>query len=189
MTSWTLVGWPTRRCCPTVLHVHCGVINIPWEPPFFYYFFLQRVSRAFSYFPQSTGTGAAAGRFGWYLYTGIYIPLFCHVSCSCPSQEVVEQAEPNAPSQYDRQPKPYSVQSKAAETTSRHFQCAEQASGGLLFAALLRAGYCTHRMRERECQNPPHVSQTVESPWGRFFPASRLHVAVLQYFKPTAFFA
>lgn len=125
--------------------------------------FLQRVSRAFSYFPQSTGTGAAAGRFGWYLYTGIYIPLFCHVSCSCPSQEVVEQAEPNAPSQYDRQPKPYSVRSKAAETTSRHFQCAEQASGGLLFA-LLRAGYCTHRMRERECQNPPHVSQTVESP-------------------------
>lgn len=146
--------------------------------------FFQRVSRAFSYFPHSTGTGAAAGRFGWYLYTGIYIPLFCHVSCSCPSQEVVEQAEPNAPSQYDRQPKPYSVRSKAAETTSRHFQCAEQASGGLLFA-LLRAGYCTHRMRERECM----FLRLWSHHEGDFFPASRLHVAVLQYFKPTAFFA
>jgi len=55
---------------------------------------------------------------------GIYTLLFCHVSCSCPSQKVVEYAEPSTPSEYDRRPKPGSVESKAAETTGRHFpQC------------------------------------------------------------------
>lgn len=88
---------------------------------------------------------------------GIYTLLFCHVSCSCPSQEVVEQAEPNAPSEYERQPKPNSVKSKAAETTGRHFSVCWAGHGRVLLA-LLWAQYCMHRMRESKSQSPLHVS-------------------------------
>lgn len=79
--SWPYeLGWPRGDCHPTARHIHSRVINIPWE-----LLFCMPFSCLQLFSTECRHCGLWQEGLG-----GIYTLLFCHVSCSCPSQKVVE---------------------------------------------------------------------------------------------------